>query len=65
MQATEALLIAIRAIPPHPALPLKGGRDLLLDVDGQGGLHTFFSIKRMQQPERDKRFRTPGFLPLP
>jgi hypothetical protein len=32
----------------HPALPLKGGRDLLLDVDGQGGLHTFFSMKRTQ-----------------
>jgi hypothetical protein len=26
---------------PHPALPLKGGRDLLLDVDGQGAAYFF------------------------
>ena len=41
MQATEALLIAIRAIPTILPFPLKGGRSLLLDVDGQGAAYFF------------------------
>jgi hypothetical protein len=29
----------------HPALPLKGGRNLLLDVDGQGRCILFSALK--------------------
>ena len=45
MQATEALLIAIRAIPTILPFPLKGERNLLLDVDGQGGCILFSALK--------------------
>ncbi len=45
MQATEALLIAIRAIPAILPFPLKGARNLLLDVDGQWSCILFSALK--------------------
>ena len=53
MQATEALLIAIRAIPTILPFPLKGGRNLLLDVDGQGRRILFSALKECNNATSD------------